>query len=349
MAADQPDDASQQEAAAHFFEALERATEAEGAELFMHQDGRVAVAFAGEPPTELPVRELFRRVYNLDRDTWQRVLQEQLHVRSPGVAQQTGDAARAGLEARAGDLLPCLKPASYGRLETRAWAHALAHRDPMQERIALTLASGPVTDETMQRIRAIPSQPSPETALLYLTLVVDLPDTMSFVTDPMLAEAGRPADEWVARAKQNLIDRTPDDWFVVEHPESGICRINVNDSYDAPRALVLDELLPGRADRGWFVAPIAREEVYFVPVSGANWFPARGDGLVLVPSVNPLATTYLPMLKRLAEQEYPKTNYALSDQLFWVYQGAWYHYRLESVDGNTLAIPPQEFLNVLGE
>jgi hypothetical protein len=163
---------------------------------------------------------------------------------------------------------------------------------------------------------------------LSINLVIDHPETMSYVTEQMVENSGQPGDEWLKQALANLRRRTPEDCFTTIHEESGMLLCSVADAYDSSRALLLDSLLPETFDLGCLVA-----------------LPSRDELLVL-----PIAVRSLPclhLMKVLAEKNYKTAPYAITDEVFWVHQGTWRPFPME-IRNNDLAIrPPPEFIEVL--
>lgn len=163
-----------------------------------------------------------------------------------------------------------------------------------------------------------------------ICLVVDQPDTMSYVTEAMIAESDKSGSEWFALALQNLHERTPPDCFKVVHEESGLLLCCVNDAYDSSRALLLDALLPESSALGWLVAIPSRDELVVLPVS---W--------------DCLPHVHVPWL--VARQSYQRAPYAISDNVYWVRQGVW---RLFSITGRGQELqfqPPPEFVELIKE
>jgi hypothetical protein len=89
---------------------------------------------------------------------------------------------------------------------------------------------------------------------LGLSLVIDYPQSMSYVTQEMVSESKQPGSVWLDRAVENLAAQTPADCFQVIHEESGLRYCAVGDAYDSSRALLLDRLLPDTTENGCLVA-----------------------------------------------------------------------------------------------
>src|SRR5262245_24315975 len=101
---------------------------------------------------------------------------------------------------------------------------------------------------------------------LSINLVIDFPTSMAYVNEDQIEESGRPADEWLARALDNLHARTSPDSLELVDEESGLRACQMGDSYDAPRALILDRLLPNHPN-GFLVAVPNRELLVVLPTS----------------------------------------------------------------------------------
>src|SRR5262249_29611959 len=163
---------------------------------------------------------------------------------------------------------------------------------------------------------------------LCTTLVVDYPDSMTYVTEQMIADSERPGGDWYERALTNLAEHTPADCFQIIHEESGLRQCGVGDAYDSSRALLLDKLLPeGHAD-GYFVALPGRDELLVLPVNA--------DALL-----------YLPVLKALAERSFKSAPYSISNGVFWVQGGKWHVFPIDIHSEPASVQPPLEFLEVL--
>jgi hypothetical protein len=163
---------------------------------------------------------------------------------------------------------------------------------------------------------------------LGINLVIDQPDTMVYVTEEMVAQSGRPGEEWYERALANLRERTPADCLEVVHEESGLRLCNVGDAYDSSRGLILDCLLPDAREMGIFTA-----------------VPSRDELLVLRVSMQSLPHVHL--LKMLATKNFKKAPYAISEEVFWVHGGVWRVFPIEIRKEEVAVKPPQEFLDLL--
>src|SRR5262249_21217209 len=156
-------------------------------------------------------------------------------------------------------------------------------------------------------------------------LVLDRPETMSYVTEQMVAESGRPGDEWLEKALANLRTRTPADCFEVLHEESGLLLCSVGDAYDSSRSLLLDALLPGDPALGFLIALPSRDELLVLPVA------AR-------------ALPHVHLLKFLAEKNYPIAPYPITQAVYWVQNGVWRPFPIEIRQDKVVLEPPDEFL-----
>jgi hypothetical protein len=163
---------------------------------------------------------------------------------------------------------------------------------------------------------------------LGINLVIDQPDTMVYVTEEMVAESGRPGEDWYQRALANLRERTPADCLEIVHEESGLRLCNVGDAYDSSRALILDHLLPDAQEMGAFAAVPSRDELLVLPVSMAS-----------LPQVH--------LLKMLAAKSFSKAPYAITDEVFWVHGGSWRVFPIDIRKEEVAVKPPREFLDLL--
>ena len=164
---------------------------------------------------------------------------------------------------------------------------------------------------------------------LVLNLVIDYPERMQYVNTEMVDETGRTAAEWLDLALDNLQQRTPSDWYEVIDEETDIRVAQVGDSYDASRSLLLDELLPETIEQGCFVLPLGRDRLFFMPV--------QIDSL-----------PHVHLLKLLADKNYDRTPYAITNEIYWVCQRKWTRFPIE-IDGDSVRVyPPIEMARALG-
>jgi hypothetical protein len=171
------------------------------------------------------------------------------------------------------------------------------------------------------------SEPLNDTDLC-LNLVIDYPDRMAYVMERMMEASGSSSQPWIDQAMDNLTDRTPKEWVHVIDEDSGISCSTVNDSYDAARSLILDRLMPDEAEFGFFVLPLGRDHLFFMPVTTETM-------------------TKVHVLRMLGQSNIRKTPYAISDEVYWVHDGMWYHFPIEVKDEKVIVSPPEAFLHVL--
>jgi hypothetical protein len=159
-------------------------------------------------------------------------------------------------------------------------------------------------------------------------LVIDYPHSMSYVTEELVADSGKPAAVWLERALANLRDRTPDDAVAVIHEPSGLRLCAVGDAYDSARVLLLDALLPENADLGSFVALPCRDELLVLPVTAPGF-------------------AQIHLLHLLAAKSFASDPYPISEQVYWVRGGVWHPFGIEVGEKNVNVRPPPEFLTIL--
>jgi hypothetical protein len=141
---------------------------------------------------------------------------------------------------------------------------------------------------------------------LHLGIAVDTPEHIMYVPEAVIAKSGHPAEEWLAQAEQNLIERTPADWYEVVRKRPYELRVTtMEDCYDSARSVVLDRLLPKEAKHGWIVAPLSRDEMAFVPDRYENPDQIIGELAVIVAS-------------RVDQVAYP-----ISHRVYTLKQGEW--------------------------
>jgi hypothetical protein len=163
---------------------------------------------------------------------------------------------------------------------------------------------------------------------LYANLVIDAPERMCYVPSRLVEESGRPGEEWLRVALDNLRARSDADCLTVVDEESGIRLCSMGDSYDSSRALVLDALWPEESEDGFFVA-----------------VPARDHLLAL--AVGAPALAVVPTLKVYAEKQFQAAPYPLSPEVFWVRHGAWHVFPVVVRGEHVLVDPPEAFVEVL--
>ncbi|HEY1187743.1 MAG TPA: hypothetical protein VGE74_08805 [Gemmata sp.] len=167
--------------------------------------------------------------------------------------------------------------------------------------------------------------PLPGTGL-EITLVVDFPHTMAFVTDEMLKRSRTRGEDLLDVAVENLRNATPADFFDRASPDHDIYLGHTGDSYDAARALIVEELMPD-APAGFWVAIPSRDELAVWPVS----FPAIKD---------------VHGLHLFAVENYREHAYPITDDVFWVWQGVWHPF-IALKDGDSVIDPPELFIEAL--
>lgn len=159
-------------------------------------------------------------------------------------------------------------------------------------------------------------------------LVIDYPNSMSYVTQKQVADSGQEPEFWYERALQNLSGMSPADCIKVVHEDSGLLQCQAGDAYDSSRALLLDRLLPGHEENGFYVVVPGRDHLLILPIS---------------------ETTVMlsPWLRAIAGKTYQEMPYPISPELFWVRGGAWHHFAIESDGEDLLVKPPPEFAEVI--
>jgi hypothetical protein len=171
------------------------------------------------------------------------------------------------------------------------------------------------------------AQPLDETGLV-VNLVIDYPDRMVYVSEAMIAESGKPGEEWKNTALGNLREQTPEDCLQVIHEESGLLMCNVADAYDSSRALLLDQLVPQSEQYGCFVALSNRDHLLVLPVSQQ-------------------ALAFVGQLKIFSERNFKTEPYPICPEVFWVHEGHWRLFGIEVKGDRALLNPPAEFAELL--
>jgi hypothetical protein len=212
-----------------------------------------------------------------------------------------------------------------GSVQQEQFAHPPENLDEVADRLLVRL--GPPLKTGDDDSPQVWAQPLDGTDLCF-NLVVDYPQSMFYVNEPLVTASSRTAAAWLEQALANLGAQTPADCLQVIHEESGLRQCNVGDAYDSSRALLLDQLLPEARADGCFVALPGRDELLVLPVNA--------EGLA-----------HVPLLKTLAEKGYKGAPYAISDEVFWVREGKWHRFPI-NVRGNQVTVePPAEFLPIL--
>src|SRR5262245_56457433 len=137
---------------------------------------------------------------------------------------------------------------------------------------------------------------------LGVTLVIDYPNSMSYVTEQQIAESNQAAAAWLDRAVANLRGKTPDHCVKRVHEEPGLQHCEVGDAYDSSRAMLLDWLMPGHAEDGFFVAVPGRDHLLVLPVAKD-------------------ALSHVAWLRAVATKTHQTVPYPISGEVFWVREG----------------------------
>jgi len=169
-------------------------------------------------------------------------------------------------------------------------------------------------------------RPLPGTPLA-INLVIDSDEYMTYVTQGMMDASPDAEDDWLEVGLANLREATPADWLETFHAESGMLGGHAGDSYDAARALVLEDL-GDDSPAGWLVAVPARDWLFALPVTAAS-----------LPGV--------PLLKVLAEKSFAEDAYPISDEVFWVRGGVWERLPITLTDERADVTPSDAFLAAL--
>jgi hypothetical protein len=225
-------------------------------------------------------------------------------------------------------------------LERGTWTDALAEflaQIPHEALVNPPASLGEVADRILVRLGPPFTPGDPDVDIwsrriagsqIVATLVIDYPSSMSYVTEQMIADSGQEGEYWLHRALENLRNQTPADCLTEVHSESGLLQSEVGDAYDSSRALLLEHLLPDRADDGCFVAVPGRDHLLVLPV--------RAQSL-----------SFLPWLRSIAMRTHRNLPYPISAEIFWVRKDAWHHFAIELEGERAMVNPPQEFLEVL--
>lgn len=164
---------------------------------------------------------------------------------------------------------------------------------------------------------------------LAVSLVLDFPTMMAFVTRPMAEKSDAPMEEWVQRGLDNLKAVAPAEWLRLLYADEGIWVGHVNDSYDAARALILCEAT-GDDPLGWMVCVPARD-----------WLFAR--------KVDEAGLQFFHLLKVVAEKAFAEQPYPISDEVYWVRPGnRWTRFPIRIDEQQVTVTPPPEFIDLLG-
>jgi hypothetical protein len=278
----------------------------------------------------ISVDRLARLVGGKEPGRWPEMMQRFLEIAGPLTSTRTGETPATRLQKSRSRLLPFIKPADEVSGTPQPWSLEICRMEAQQNVFMQMFGSTVDVEEATRRVRQAARDPATSPNLLSVMLAIDHPKKTTLVTADMIGQSDQPGDKWLQLARRNLRARTPADWFILVDGQSEICCTSVNDGYDSGRALLLDKLLPEKAERGWFVAPITRDDVYFVPAASAN------------------ARAALFQMKRHAERRYGLASNSLSKEVFWVYQGKWYLFPFIEVDGHPVGVPPVEYQRVFG-
>ncbi len=160
------------------------------------------------------------------------------------------------------------------------------------------------------------------------TLVIDYPSSMSYVSAAMIAASGQSGEFWLRRGIANLLEKSKPDGLPIVHEESGLKQGQFGDAYDSSRALLLDELLPGHDEFGFYVIVPSRDHLLVLPISAPTL---------------PLA----PWLRAIANKTHHEMPYPISPELYWVRGGVWRHFVIQMNGDGVVVQPPPEFAEVL--
>lgn len=163
---------------------------------------------------------------------------------------------------------------------------------------------------------------------LGVTLVIDYPNSMSYVTRQQIAESDQDAGQWLERAVANLRAKTPADCAAEIHPESGLHHCAVGDAYDSSRAMLLDWLMPGHEQDGFFVALPGRDHLLVLPVAE--------DSL-----------GHVAWLRAVAAKTHQTVPYPISGEVYWVRANVWHPFAVTLDKNQVVVMPPPEFAEVL--
>lgn len=236
------------------------------------------------------VENLYRRCRRSPRETWHELVDD--FLRTVQDVEQSENVP-ADLERVATQLLPRIgHPIFLGPEQVKVWHHPLVAND------------------------------------LVTNLVIDYPDRMCYVTEPLVADSGRPGADWLEQAKANLLARTPADCIRVIHDESGMRACGVGDAYDSSRALLMDRLLPEFSKSGYLLIVPGRDELLILPVTAQ-------------------AIPHIHLMKVLAEKNFRTAPYPISDEVFWLHEGTWHRFPIALQSQEVTVQPPAAFVEVL--
>lgn len=163
---------------------------------------------------------------------------------------------------------------------------------------------------------------------LAASLVIDYPNSMSYVSRKMIADTGEEGTFWLERALANLRGKSEAGCIKVVHEETGLMQSQVGDAYDSSRALLLDVLLPGHEADGFFVIVPGRDHLLVLPVTAETIMSA-------------------PWLRAIAGKTHKEMPYPISPELFWVRGGEWHLFVIEADGEHVFVKPPPAFAEVV--
>jgi len=194
--------------------------------------------------------------------------------------------------------------------------------DDGADRIRLRIAPNP-TEEGTQWV-----QPVPGTESLSFHIVFDFPTLVAYLPKALIEQSNTPKEDWIRRAKLNLLETTPADWLKPTDDVPAILAGQSGDSYDAARALVLTDYT-NSDELGWLVA-----------------IPARD--LLLCRKVEQAGISEFHFVKLFAQQAYGKYPHPISDEVFWVRPGFhWMPIPMTFGEESVQIFPPPEFVEAL--
>lgn len=194
-----------------------------------------------------------------------------------------------------------------------------------------------VADQLLVRLGPPASRQDPETEIwqmslaagrLVVSLVIDYPTSMSYVSTKLITESGHDAAYWLARAVENLRAKSPPECVQCVHEETGLLQAQAADAYDSSRGFVLDQLAPGHEVNGFFAIAPGRDHLLFVPV--------RAETMAVA-----------PWMRAIAIQTFQETPYPISPELFWIHEGVWHLFEIETQENQVIVTPPAEFAEVM--
>ena len=163
---------------------------------------------------------------------------------------------------------------------------------------------------------------------LSASLVIDYPSSMSYVTEKMIAGSQEGGAYWYDRALANLSNKSEAGCIAMVHEETGLMQAQVGDAYDSSRALLLDQLVRGHEEDGFFVTVPGRDHLLVLPITGETLQMA-------------------PWLRAIAGKTYREMPYPISPELFWVRGGVWHLFSIETDGENVVMKPPAAFAPVI--